>query len=681
MCLTILVLLSVGVLPGEAILSEGDIPTPAAFEESPPRLQRLWALNFARELEAVGEIHRAVETLTALAQGDDPLAIAIQFHEARLRLELGEPAHLSLQSLLAGKGAVRWGISRKQEAQALTALAAQLAAEDGLGLLNYVAIEYPRWTEPTPGLTAEQLHQRARNLIRDMDYPGALEELERILGKSEPSKRQDLQREIGHLMGDKIRDGYDRVEKIYRELTKGDDRHIDDLFYLAYAVGKQDDEAAVAVYEEIIQRFPYHADVNKARFFIAWTFFHLERLDDAVSLFDEFLRRQPASSYRFAVRWYRGLTHFRLGHFAKALADFDVVGNNTANRSKGNYWSARCLQQLGESSRADKIFIGLASREPFSYYGMMSRALLAETERPPLFVDTKVEPVGGLSDVEARTAIGQLPTHAQQLLDEAFAAFEVGEPGLAESLLRHVEVSSLTSTRHAPLRRWLQLKLGVAHAYLRSNESRLCRRALTVDPTAPDAAACWQRVYPMPYAQQIAAVRGEVPAAVFWSVMRQESYYTPTARSHADALGLMQVIPQVGEPAVASVGRVFVPDELYEPQTNLTVFARAAAERFERYCGHLPLVLMSYNATPQRADEWLRDNHDLPFDLFVEEIPYNETRDYVKNISSHLLRYQTLLGVGGELHERAGLPHPSALVSDVYAGPLKRLSETELAIR
>ena len=84
--------------------------------------------------------------------------------------------------------------------------------------------------------------------------------------------------------------------------------------------------------------------------------------------------------------------------------------------------------------------------------------------------------------------------------------------------------------------------------------------------------------------------------------------------------------------------------------------AGPARERVERFAGHVPLILMSYNATPEKTQQWLRDNHELPFYLFVEEIPWSETRGYVKHISVNLARYETLLGTDIDLLARAHLP-------------------------
>jgi hypothetical protein len=283
--------------------------------------------------------------------------------------------------------------------------------------------------------------------------------------------------------------------------------------------------------------------------------------------------------------------------------------------------------------------------------------------------------------------LATLSPHSRGLVTEAFAAVQMGWPGLAGALLAHLERGELGRPRFLALRTWLQEELGITHRAARSPAARRCRAALDENPAVDeDVRECWHKVFPMPFAPLIDRVRGELPATVFWSIMRQESYYHPRARSHADALGLMQLVPQVGEPAAAGLGRPFDPFdpfdpfELYQPETNLTLFATAARERAERFSGHLPLLLLSYNASPGKTLAWLRDNRNLPFDLFVEEIPWSETREYIKQISCNLARYETLLEPAGrELLSRAHLPHPEAQVAWVFRDVLDETRELAAA--
>lgn len=658
----------------------------SSADEAPEPIRRLAALRTAWQLEKEGELERAFDLLAPYTSGKDPLAEVIRFHAARIGLAIGQDVSPNLRELFTGSPgpSVRWGISRQEEAAALLRLADRLAESgneaDARSLRRHAALEYARWAPEVPELSRNDRRRRAANLIRDMDYRGGLAILKSLLTDAPAAEQRDLRRQIGRLIGDKMRDDYVRVAAIFRELAEAPEASPDDLLYYAYAVGKLDAEAAAGVYRQFHERFPGHPARTKAEFMIAWTEFDLERFEEAIVAFDTFLRTYPNSGHRFSVRWYRGLALFRLGRYDAAREDFEYTARYTSATDKGRYWTARALLASERDPEAYAIFQALAAREPFSYYGILARALLPGSERPPMFAPEPRLPTPGLTEEEAEQILTSLPAPTQSRLAEAFAAVQLGHPDLAAALLEYIEANGLGTAHLQRLLRWLQPRLGTVHRHIRTREARQCREALDQDPSAEPVRECWQALYPSPYADLIQTVRGEVPASLFWAIMRQESYFIPNARSHADALGLMQIVPQVGGPAAEALGRTFSPYELCRPATNLALFAHAAKERFDLFGGHVPLVLMSYNATQEKARLWLAENRDLPFDLFVEEIPYGETRDYVKRISSHLARYRTLsLGNDVPLHERAGLPYPTMLVGDAFRDVLDSLRDREVA--
>ncbi len=664
-----------------APLAEADISswatTQSPVDQLSVAIQRLATLHRARALEAEGSSDSALALLEPLAISNDPLGLAARFDATRLRLLAGARPTARMRTLFAESGGptVRWGITRQSEAAALLLLGNCYEREGSIKLARSVrllaALQYPRWAPELADMTRAERLQRARNLVRDMDYEDGLTLLDQLTTTATDKERRRLLREIGHLLGDKMRRNYQRVVEIFTELTSGPDTTADDLLYLAYATGKLDPVAAADVYERFVVRFPEHPGRAKASFLVAWTEFDLEHLQSAVAAFDAFIKSYPGSSYGLAARWYRGLALFRLGDYEAAREDFEYTASHSRERARGRYWTARALLELGRSTEALPLLTHIAADEPFSYYGIMARALLPEQSQPPLFERQAPAAPVGMTDEQAERIAAALPERVQVRLAEGFAALQVDEPGLAIALLAHLEQTALAGASLASFRYWLERRLGAAHRIVLSAEARTCRRRLNDDPSAPAVESCWRALYPEPYAEQIEEVRGKVPATLFWAIMRQESFFDPQARSHADALGLMQVIPQVGGPAAETLGCDFAPYELYRPQTNLQLFAVAVRERFERFDGHVPLILMSYNATPSKALEWLQDNADMPFDLFVEEIPWSETRHYVKAIAEHFARYRTLNGrSSAPLLDRAGLPHPRSIVGQTFLGVL-----------
>jgi soluble lytic murein transglycosylase len=141
-------------------------------------------------------------------------------------------------------------------------------------------------------------------------------------------------------------------------------------------------------------------------------------------------------------------------------------------------------------------------------------------------------------------------------------------------------------------------------------------------------------LYPTPYRAEVEAAADEfdLDPSLIYAVMRQESLYRPDAVSEAGALGLMQVqrgtardvARDIGEPSPASV------DPL-DPPTNIRLGAARLTAMLERYDGHIVPALAAYNAGPAAADRWLPDSA-IDGDVWLENIPYNETREYVRRV-------------------------------------------------
>jgi soluble lytic murein transglycosylase len=117
------------------------------------------------------------------------------------------------------------------------------------------------------------------------------------------------------------------------------------------------------------------------------------------------------------------------------------------------------------------------------------------------------------------------------------------------------------------------------------------------------------------------------------------------ARSAADARGLMQVLPSVGA-TIARAERFpeWDPVLLYQPDVNLAIGIRHLATRLRRVNGSTEVALASYNAGPTPTSRWLRLRGTHDPEVFVERIPFVETRDYVRRVLYNWERYATLYG-------------------------------------
>jgi soluble lytic murein transglycosylase len=147
----------------------------------------------------------------------------------------------------------------------------------------------------------------------------------------------------------------------------------------------------------------------------------------------------------------------------------------------------------------------------------------------------------------------------------------------------------------------------------------------------------YQLLYPTPYREQIEAAADEfdIEPSLIQAVMRQESLYRPDVVSGAGAIGLMQLLRgtatdvarTLGHPAPASV-------DVLDPATNIRLGAARLASMLARYDGHIVPALAAYNAGPSAADRWLPDT-GMDADIWLEDVPFNETREYVRRVLWH----------------------------------------------
>lgn len=127
------------------------------------------------------------------------------------------------------------------------------------------------------------------------------------------------------------------------------------------------------------------------------------------------------------------------------------------------------------------------------------------------------------------------------------------------------------------------------------------------------------------------------------AVSRQESALFPWARSSAGARGLMQLMPSTAK-RTSKLARVPYrgAHELYEPHTNVRLGTAYLAQMLERFDGNKAHATAAYNAGPHRVERWLEGREDLPLDIWIELIPFDETRTYVQNVLSFRVIYGQL---------------------------------------
>lgn len=289
------------------------------------------------------------------------------------------------------------------------------------------------------------------------------------------------------------------------------------------------------------------------------------------------------------------------------------------------YWLARSLteSQLG-SERARLTFEALAGER--NYYGFLAAHRLGR--------ETRLNAAPPRADSDQLNALQNIPA-----VGRALELYAVGDVLNARrewfALLPRL---SPTEQYHAAL---LAQDVGwIAQSIFMAN--------------AADLRDNLELRFPVAYADEFQRISHSttVPQPFLMAVARQESAFDPAARSRANARGLMQLMHPTANLVADRLG-VSQPSvtELYDPGVNISLGGHHLARLLNRYGNRRPLAAAAYNAGEHRVDRWVRERDGMPMDVWIETIPFRETRDYVKNVLAFTQVYGRLLGSPGPVLE------------------------------
>jgi soluble lytic murein transglycosylase-like protein len=316
--------------------------------------------------------------------------------------------------------------------------------------------------------------------------------------------------------------------------------------------------------------------------------------------------------------WISGLASWRLGDWNAASSAFQQVAQLAQQRelrAGGYYWAARAEQAAGRPRSVERLLKAAASTAEAteSFYGLISRETLG------LSTELAQDPFVG-SD----PPVSQYPN-----VQRAVELARIGEPALAEEMLRHQAKIGVPTEHHALIQLAKRLDLPAAQLWLANNGQWGARS------DASDR-------YPNPTWRPLNGWRVD-PALAFGHIV-QESAFRRTAVSQAGAVGLMQVLPITAQQMANSRGVPYTRASLTDPRFNLE-FGQSFIEAMRgssATAGQLPRIIASYNAGPQPVARWAAINDKGDPLLWIESIPYWETRYYVPAVLRNMWVYQGL---------------------------------------
>ncbi len=406
------------------------------------------------------------------------------------------------------------------------------------------------------------------------------------------------------------------------------------------------------LFEAILTEYPTFSHADDALFYLARIERKRGNTKNQHDLLARALRDYPDGDMTHEMVWevHESLVRTKkYQEFIDAITKLELPEYDNQYFSQGRlaYFLAFSNFKLGKKSDAFAYWQSAWNKYPFSFYGYLSNLRLRENNEPvaPLLKSLQ-------TDEQARQRAQQV----QWFDDEQWQA--TGTHKLADlqqfDAACDFETIRLRAVPSTDTDKWRLAHLcDAAKRYPLSHN--IVRRQIPGSPWAhpqDGVLVRWQLAWPNPFEAKIAAVHTAEAAqwdgptvhrAFSTSIMREESSFIEDVTSWAGALGLMQLMPKTALDHDRDIDGRATPERLKTADVNIRVGVDHIFSLAKRFDSHPVLMAAAYNAGGGRISGWLRNQPNDDIALWVEDIPYLETRDYTKRVIGSYAAYQWLL--------------------------------------
>lgn len=596
-----------------------------AAPEAAPDREMLRSYPLYPYLEAARIRHALADVAATSGKAPEALSAADERAASFLSRHEGEPVATNLRGVWLTSLAERrqWTEFLKHvetsQGEGLTdsalechALHARIALDRTEGLAPLIAARWltPRsipdcqvpfdWLRDQGELTAELIEQRVKLALRE-NNPG----FARQIMASLPEQRAAPLRQWAAL----LQNPRSQIDALIA--APGKEIDAEGLLAGWSRLARSDRDAAISRYEALVRA--RNLTPSSASQYARALALPLSWDRRAAESLDYFRRVQSTDLDDAALEW-----QARAALWAQ---DWSLVARSIAAMSdqqrglaRWRYWAGRATEHAGDTDLARQLYQSILPDDNF--YSMMAAARLdqALAPHPEKLVRDDVQ----LRRIERQPAF--MRSRELLRLDMRAQAHVEWNYGL-----RALPEETRSQTIHLAMR-WGWYDQGVATA----TQHRVFND--------------YEILYPQPYDAEVAAAArfSGVPDELIYGVMRQESLYRSDAVSSAGARGLMQMLPETARRTARHWKRPTPrTQDLFDPRTNVLLGAAHLRELIDRFNGQTVVALAGYNAGPGASTRWL-PARSIESDIWIENIPYNETRNYVQRILWHHLVFSWL---------------------------------------
>jgi soluble lytic murein transglycosylase len=414
------------------------------------------------------------------------------------------------------------------------------------------------------------------------------------------------------------------------------------LYMLAEISRSENDQSGHdALIEQMVQRFPKSRWLEEALFSGGNMYLLKHDAKQATYHYSLLVKMFPDSTYAASAHWRTAWMNYRLRNYSEAarLMDEQIQGYPAGVEVPSSlYWRGRIFEDEEHNfAQAVNYYHVLSTNYVNFYYAELARQRLKVLSK-----ESPATPAPTLSSVRKLVVpelTGELPEDDPHLIKARLLA----NASLNEYIGPEIQASPTSSQWGALGQAEIYVSYGEYTRALQSmKHSGISFFSLPMDqvPTI-----YWNLLFPKPYWGDLVAnsEKNGLDPYLVASLIRQESEFNAGAVSHANAYGLMQLLPSVGKSMAKKQGiKGFNANQLLNPATNLQLGTLNLKLVLDRFSGQPQYALAAYNAGDVPVRQWMSANDYKDIPEFVESIPYTETREYVQAILRNREMYHAL---------------------------------------
>jgi soluble lytic murein transglycosylase len=494
-----------------------------------------------------------------------------------------------------------------------------------------------------PASMAER-KSRAELLARGKRYSDAATEYRSLLGDAGPQDRSVLEVALAGALrlGGRMREAKQALDALPEGTGEVAAQR---LYHLGEIARAADDDAAFQGYlAQLRQVGPTSPWLEQSLFSAANKYLVNKDYPKAEALYRELAQRFPAGSHGSYAHWKSAWLLWRMGQGEEARREFEqqiVLFPDGAETPAALYWRGRAAEEDNEPGRARAYYEKLNQLYRSYYYGQLARQRLETLTVPAVTAELVL---ASLHMPASRSYLSLNDPPADSLRVQKASLLANG--ALLELALRELHAAALEEGGNWEVAEMARLCQDAGHYdraldVVKHEVPRYFSAELTDLPPP-----YWQALFPRPYWTDLKAYAAQnaLDPYLVAALVRQESAFNPSAISHANAVGLMQLLPSTGRLVARDLKiRRFNPAMLTIPATNLrmgTKYFKGMVTQF----GAVEYALAAYNAGSDRVIDWQGTGKYRDIAEFVESIPFTETREYVQAIQRNANVYRQLYG-------------------------------------